>query len=235
MPTLSIVIPAYNEDRELPELLQGIRAQTYQPIEVIVADAHSTDQTCKVATAFGARVVDGGLPAQGRNRGAKAASGDILLFLDADAKFPDKFFLERALAEFVSRRLDIACPDIQATRGRLARLFFSAYNTYTHLLLSIHPHVIGTCIFVRRVFHEGLGGFDEAIKLAEDNDYGVRASKRGSFGFLHELIFTPPRRFERDGYLRSAAVYTLSGIHVLFFGPIRSDLFHYRFGYKKKV
>lgn len=234
MSSLSVVIPTYNEEPVLPALLDAISKQTLKPREVIVPDANSTDRTREIARNFGAVVVDGGLPAVGRNRGAERAGGDFIVFLDADAVLPDEGFFERALHEMVSRNLVIACPDITSTYGRRARFFFWMYSRFARLTVRRNPHAIGTCIFVRREIHERLGGFDETILYAEDNDYGRRAAHLGRFGYLDEVVKTPPRRFERDGYLRSAIINMLAELHIRWFGPIRRDIFRYRFGHSPR-
>jgi len=104
---LSIIIPAYNEEEYLPKLLKCIKNQTCKDYEVIVADADSKDKTRQVAKKHGCKIVKGGLPAVGRNSGAKIAKGDILLFLDADVWFDDNF-LKNAIDEFQKRKLDVA-------------------------------------------------------------------------------------------------------------------------------
>src|SRR5687767_6578001 len=102
---LSIIIPTYNEEEYLPFLLRSIQAQSYKDYEVIIADASSTDKTRAIAAEFGARVVQGGLPGAGRNRGAEAAKGENLLFLDADVILPDPWFLQMTVGEFEKRKL----------------------------------------------------------------------------------------------------------------------------------
>jgi len=234
MPSLSVVIPAFNEESVLPVLLEMISRQTLRPREVIVADANSTDRTREIARGFGAVVVEGGLPSVGRNRGAQRAGGDYLVFLDADAVLPDDGFFARSLAEMEARNLASACPDITATEGLRARVFFWIYTRFVRLTVRRHPHAIGTCIFIRRGVHEAIGGWDETIFYAEDNDYGHRASKLGTFGYLDEIVKTPPRRFERDGYVRSDVMNLLAELHIRFRGPIRTDIFKYRFGHSSK-
>ena len=81
---LSIIIPTKNEEKLLPLLLQSIKNQDIKYHEIIVADGGSTDRTCDIASNCGCEVVLGESPAKARNNGAKAASGDLLLFLDAD-------------------------------------------------------------------------------------------------------------------------------------------------------
>jgi len=80
---VSIIIPALNEENYLPKLLGSIKKQTFKDYEVIVADAHSKDRTREIARKFGAKIVDGGRPANGRNIGAKAASGEFLFFFES--------------------------------------------------------------------------------------------------------------------------------------------------------
>ena len=94
---VTIVIPALNEAHHLAELLPQILGQTLAPLEVLVADAGSSDLTAHTAQAHGARVVAGGRPAEGRNNGARAARGDWLCFLDADTRLPSPDLLERVV------------------------------------------------------------------------------------------------------------------------------------------
>ena len=104
---LSIIIPTYNEEKYLPKLLKCVKKQTYKNYEIIVADADSADKTRQIAKKYGCRVVKGGMPAIGRNNGAKAAKGDILLFLDADSLI-GKDFVKDSLKDIEIRKLDVA-------------------------------------------------------------------------------------------------------------------------------
>lgn len=67
---ISIIVPTKNEERYLPGLLKSIKKQTVQPYEIIVADAGSTDRTVEIAKKYGAKVIKGGIPQVGRNKGA---------------------------------------------------------------------------------------------------------------------------------------------------------------------
>ena len=101
-PTLTIVIPTLNEAERLPDLLGTLSRQTRRPDQIVVADAGSTDDTRTVAEQHGAQVVDGGKPAAGRNAGARVATGELILFLDADDELDDDF-VGSAVDEFEER------------------------------------------------------------------------------------------------------------------------------------
>ncbi len=236
-PMLSVVIPTMNEEALLPRLFASLARQTFRDYEVVVADNGSTDRTREIALAAGARVTDGGLPSVGRNRGVAAAKGDLLLFLDADVELPDATFLERMVREFELRGLDCATTFIEPLSERaLDAFFYGLYNSYVFATQKVFPHAHGFCIVARRSLHEAIGGFDQAVKLAEDHDYAQRAAKAGRFGVIPKLrIPVSTRRFTRDGHFRTAARYILCELHMLTLGSVKSDIFRYRFGYPKRA
>ena len=93
-PTLSVIVPARNEERNLPNLLGSLAKQDFSPTEVIVVDDNSTDATARVAREAGAKVIlSKPLPVGWRGKtwaclqGAEAAVGELLLFIDADTFF----------------------------------------------------------------------------------------------------------------------------------------------------
>lgn len=104
-PAASVIIPARNEARTIARLIRAVLEQAHsdRPVEVLVVDDGSTDDTPAVARAAGARVIElasrpgGGNPAMARNRGAVAATGNVLVFLDADC-LPGPGWLPRLLA-----------------------------------------------------------------------------------------------------------------------------------------
>jgi len=233
---LTIVIPTKDEEASLPRLLESIRRQTMQPAEIIVADAGSTDRTREIAESFGCRVVEGGMPGPGRNRGAKAAKSDILLFLDADVELRDPEFLERSVGEMLEKKFDIATVDVFPLSDQwIDHVIHKAYNVYVRAWGDVFPHAPGFCMFVRRDVHDRINGFDESITFCEDHEYAGRAAKIGSFGFLRSTkIPVSIRRMDRDGRLNIAVKYTLAEMHLAILGPIRHDKFKYTFGHHVK-
>lgn len=233
---ISIVIPTYNEEVYLPYLLRSIQGQTFKDFEIIVADAFSTDGTRAVAESFGARVVDGGKPGAGRNRGAEAARGELILFLDADVVLPDPWFLQMTVAEFQKRKFAAATCKIHPLSAKAVdQVFHEVYNYFMWVTAGIMPHAPGFCIFVRKDVHEAIKGFDEEIRLAEDHDYAERAGKVGKFGILKSYrIPVSVRRLDRDGRLNVAIKYLLCELHMRTRGAVKSDIFNYTFGYPRK-
>lgn len=231
---ISIVIITKNEEDFLPILLRSIKAQTVQPLEIIVSDANSTDRTREIARKFNCRVVDGGLPSVGRNRGAAIAKGRIILFLDADVKLRDKHFLARAEKEMETRRLDFAsCNVLPLSEKKIDHIFHDFYNVYSRVVLPFHAHAPGFCIFARRSKHDEMNGFDETIRFCEDHEYAVRCRKIGKFGFLNSVAaHVSVRRFDRDGRLNIAFKYFLGELHLMFLGPVRDNRFKYEFGHE---
>lgn len=232
---LSIVIPTKNEEDYLPILLKSIKSQTMQPLEVIVADAKSTDRTCEIAREFGCLVVDGGMPGPGRNRGAEAAHGEYLLFLDADVELVNPHFIENALEEIKRRGLDFAtCDVIPLSRRPVDRIFHEFYNKYSRLCAPLHAHAPGFCIFAKKSLHDKLGGFDETVVFCEDHHYAESCREYGTFGYLNSMkVHVSCRRLDRDGRLNIAIKYTLGELHLMTLGPVRHNGFRYEFGYKK--
>src|SRR5207247_821438 len=88
--SVSVIIPTWNEAKYLPALLDSLQNQTRSPLEILIADSESTDGTQDLAEARGALLVPGDPrgPGEGRNRGARAARGDVFLFVDADCITP---------------------------------------------------------------------------------------------------------------------------------------------------
>jgi glycosyltransferase involved in cell wall biosynthesis len=228
--TLSVIIPTLDEAQRLPRLLEALARQTRRPEQVIVADAGSTDRTRAVAIAHRARVVDGGRPAAGRNAGARAAAGDLLLFLDADDELDDDF-VATALEEFQDRELSVATSFVEPIERDPRNVFATeVVNLYLDAMQYVAPHAPGFCILVRRELHEAIGGFDETLVLAEDHDYVQRAAEHGKFRVLRSAsVATSMRRIEKEGLVRLAFKYLYCELYVVTGRPIREVPFDYEF------
>lgn len=229
----SVIIPTYNEAELLPGLLSDLGAQRGIEFEVIVADAQSTDRTREIARAAGARVVEGGLPAVGRNAGAAVATGDVLVFLDADVRIP-RAFLRRALSEMRAREVVAAtCPVKPISRLSIDRLVHNFANMFVRMNERNDPHAPGYCILIRADVFRTIDGFDESLKLAEDHDLVSRASRHGPFRMLMSTFLRVSiRRYQKEGRIAYALKAIKVGLYRAAVGEIEAEnpIVEYEFG-----
>lgn len=231
---LSIVIPAWNEEKYLPILLECINQQAYKDYEIIVADAASTDNTPKIARRYGCKIVKGGMPAVGRNNGAKAAKGEILLFLDADVQF-DENFIMKSIDEFKRRKLDVAGVYITpSSRKIIDKIYLGIFNCCIFVTQLFYSSAFGGGIFCKKWLHKKVSGFDDTIILGEDTDYVRRCAKFGKFRIMNNVkIYFSMRRFDKEGRIKLGFRYLLATLYSLSFSKIRTDLFKYNMKYKR--
>lgn len=234
---LSIIIPALNEEKYLPSLLNSIKRQDFSNYEIILADAGSRDKTVEIAKKYGCLVIKGGLPAKGRNEGAKVAKGDTLFFIDSDAVVPDGFF-DKAISEFKERKLNLASFRLTLIpKKKISSLLISLFYNFPMVLLqNVLAHAAMGILVKKKLFIE-TGGFDESIKLAEDHYFARCAIKnfKAKFGVLKSVkLMVSDRRFKTDGWFSTGFKFFLCEIYMIFAGPVRSDIFKYKFGHYKE-
>ena len=214
---LSIIVPAKNEEQYLPLLLDSIREQSYQDLEVIVADADSVDRTREVALERGCRVVEGGYPDEGRNNGAMHSSdkSDLYLFLDADVILPTPNYLEDCVREINERGLDVASGLIRPIKtGSFFRdiayeIFYWIHDFGIKSASKGKNPLMANVMFSKPEVHKKIGGF-KAFEFGEDSKYVRDAVKEGfSFGVVNEKnkVYISPRRLAQKGFFRMLGVY----------------------------
>lgn len=175
MATISIVIPARNAADELPQQLSALMPQAGHA-EVVVVDNGSDDRTAEVARSFGARVLDAS-ERQGRhfacNTGAAQATGDLLVFVDADDEVQPGFV----------DAMESALLDHDFVAGRLAPWPGSEADAVVQqdglLTLGWRPFVSGAAMGVTRGAFDGVGGFSEEMTFSEDVDLSWRLMAAG--------------------------------------------------------
>lgn len=189
--TISVVIPARNAQGTLGETLDSLLAQTRGDWQALVVDDGSTDGTAEVAQAHSARdrrisLLSDGRASEGasaaRNRGIAAATGDWLLFLDAD-DWIEAGFLQKMLA--VLERNDGARVAYSACRrvspdGQTGPLWLSAEVARApfEVLARQCPVVIHGFVLDRALIDE-IGGFDPGLRTCEDWDFWHRLARTG--------------------------------------------------------
>ena len=230
-PTISVVIPSYNESEYLPKLLECLKLQTFRDFEIIVADNNSDDGTPDIARSFGARVVAGGMPAEGRNHGAKASKGEYIFFFDSDVKIAQGF-LKNALKEMQARKAELAtCATFPLSNLSLDRFMHTVANFFVKINLENDPHAPGFCILVSRRVFDAVGGFNEKLTLAEDHDFVKRAAKHAPLVFLENVhLLVSVRRYRKEGRLDYMKKVVQITAYRMRHGEISDDTFEYKFG-----
>jgi glycosyltransferase involved in cell wall biosynthesis len=202
---ISIIIPAYNEEKLIVETLRCITeaAATLSArgwgTEMIVCDNNSSDRTLELAQAAGARVVFEPINqiARARNKGAEAATGEWLLFIDADSRPTPELFADLAdaiesgtvLAGGSTIRLDASHP--------AARMGSKLWNCISLITRSL----AGSFIFCEASAFRQLGGFNLELFASEELDLGKRLRKlarqcRKRIVILHKHpLVTSARKF----------------------------------------
>ena len=232
---LSIIIPTYNEEEYLPKLLYSIKEQEFKDYEIIIADAGSTDRTKEIAELAGIKVINGGLPAVGRNNGAKIAEGEYLLFLDSDVVL-SAGYLESAIEEFEEKKLGIAITQIiPLSDSNVDKVLHKFANFFMKRAESIKPHGAGCYgILTTKILHEEAKGFDEELDFGEDSDYIERIGKISTFKVLRNpRLLVSTRRLEKEGLKDLAFKYTKSTIYDFRGKKISAEELDYKFGHEK--
>jgi len=196
--TVSVIIPTYNHATFLPWALESVFAQTSHPLEVIVVEDGSTDETAEVLRVYEGRIRVLTQPNRGvaaaRNAGAAVASGELLAFLDADdAWLPAK--LERQVACFGGEPgvglVHCGVEEVDG-RGRQLRTRLDGLGGWVSMeMLLFRRGVIlggGSAAVIRRAAFLDVGGFDEALSTSADWDLYYRIARRYPVGFVPEVL-----------------------------------------------
>ena len=205
-PTVSVVIPAFNEATYIDRLLEALSDQTLENFEVIISDAESKDGTKEVVDSFKNKLdvkffeAPPKGPAFGRNQGAKHARGEWLLFLDADVYIDNQNFIEELLSKTITKGWNTSSAQLKVMPGSLLGKIGHSQAYLNIMSHTKHPIMQGYCMLTRREIFEKLNGFNEKIKYGEDNDYATRATSYG-LGFVKGTHYwVDPRRYQQEGF-----------------------------------
>ncbi len=224
---VSLVIPAYNEEKYIGECLQSVIRNAPDVFEIIVVNNGSTDTTKEVVSTF-ARVRLCNESKKGityaRQRGFLEATGDIIAYIDADTRMPHGWF-ETLTTQFTNN-LHLAClsgPYVYYDQGTFQQFLV---QIYWYLAIPIYRvvgfMVVGGNFAIRRKILEKMKGFDTTIAFyGEDTNIARRASEFGKVQFsIKFFIYTSARRLHGEGFLRVGYVYVVNFIsEALFHKP----------------
>ncbi len=231
MSSVSIIIPAFNEETSLGRTLRHLALLSPPPHEIIVVDGGSEDKTLAIAlgalSSFAPTIKLKILETQRRGRsvqmnyGAKSATGDILCFLHADTQVPDDLItlIEKTLTD-----VTVACGGFislmtgsQTTRwGTSLHNYLKTY--YAPLLFKPHLFFKGLrllfgdqVIFCRRDDFWDCGGFDETLPIMEDGDLCTKIVRKGSIRLVNRVVLSSDRRVAHWGAWKANAIYLYIG------------------------
>lgn len=195
-PLVTAIIPAYNAEAFVVEAIDSALSQTHRPLEVVVVNDGSTDQTPRLLEGYGDQIqvvhqANAGL-ASARNAGAQAARGDWLAFLDADDLW---------LPEKIERQVALTSPDVGliytdrynwGDRGDLPEVHgaMQAYpegDIFVALLLGGNFLTASSAMIRRGAFQE-LGGFSTEVPSVEDYDLWLRFAASGQVRVVREPL-----------------------------------------------
>lgn len=209
---VSIIIPCKNEEAYIGKLLDSLVLQNLTQIyEIIIADAGSTDSTLSIIESYkdkfhSVKVIKGGLPSVGRNLGAKAAKGSILLFIDADAYFKDKSIIKKSFRKFRKKKLELLGCLLNIENNFLVRLIYFFCNSVIRMSKLDKPFVVGTYFMISRDKFFELGGFDEELMHCEDYFLSKEINPK-KFSLVNRYVYTDDRRFKKMGFLNMVAYF----------------------------
>jgi glycosyltransferase involved in cell wall biosynthesis len=218
---LSIVIPAFNEAKNLPKIIEALRTQTSKNFEIIVVDNNSKDETFRIAKKMSDKVYkckkQGLSPA--RNFGAMKAKSEIVAFLDADL-IPAKTWVENIIEDFENDKKLTAVAsflhyDYRGLAGNLTingifLLYFYFCKISNRLGICQLPNPI---IAIRKDVFEKAGGFDDII--SEDHHLAIKLRKLknikcGSDRRMRVICST--RRMEKVGIFKTHWIWIKAGL-----------------------
>ncbi len=209
--SISIIIPAFNEAGYIGKTLESVfraSAEYSGKVEVIVVDNNSTDATGEIARLCGATVVfePKNQIARARNAGANAASGDYLIFLDADTTIHGNI-LDKVNDHLSSGLVIGGGTWVDPDSGWLARLMF---RVMVNDVLALKNVTIGPFIYCERAAFEQVEGFDEEFFAAEEFSFAKRLKRAGRksnkkwkiIGYDRDhRVITSNRKFQKFGGL----------------------------------
>ncbi len=203
---VSVVIPAYNEEKHIADTLKHVFAQTRPADEVIVVDNNSTDKTAEIAHNMGAKVIHETKQGQAhaRNTGFNSAKGDILARTDADSIVPPTWLadIEKAFSEtkdLVGLSGPIVYYDLNYTHAHIA-LLSNLFNNACKIIYG-NNIMIGPNSSLRKSAWEKIKHdvWSDDSLIHEDIDISIHLSKVGEVRFdTHLVVKTSGRRIKNN-------------------------------------
>jgi len=219
VPDVSIIIPVLNEEEVISGLIAELeKRKGERSIEIIVADGGSVDGTATRAAEAGARLVRcrGKGRARQMNEGAEHASGKVLYFLHADTLPPFHFPIH--IHNSVSQGADAGCYRLQFDEDHPLLRSFAWFTRFDLNWFRFGDQ----SLFIKREIFRDIGGFDESLKVMEDQEIVKRIRLRHKFHLMETSVITSARKYRMNGVLRLQLIFTL--IFLLYYFGVKQDV-----------
>jgi glycosyltransferase involved in cell wall biosynthesis len=200
---ISVVIPLYNKSATVVRAINSALQQTLPPVDVLVIDDGSTDDSCAVvAGKFGdavrlVRQHNAG-PSAARNHGARLCKGDVLVFLDADDELLPRCLEEHAACFNSDERVELSLTSVSKryADGHIAEEVLtqrteaddSHFIRYRGLRTAGVINVAACAIAIKKELFDRIGGFDEQLRCWEITDFLMRANVAAQTVGLHRTV-----------------------------------------------
>jgi glycosyltransferase involved in cell wall biosynthesis len=205
---ISIVIPARNEERFIKRTIESLKGTVAYPLEIIVVVNGSKDKTFEISKQYATKTLnfpEALGPSASRNKGARVATGEILVFLDADTEISDNA-IDEILKNFSLKTIGVCSAEVSKKikdKKLRAKIFF-AFKNFIHRA-KFYKGSIALIFCSKEVFLKA-NGFDEDMWVGELNDFIRRALEAGAeYKFLDNChVVTSLRRYEKKwGYAKA--------------------------------
>ena len=213
---ISVIIPAYNEEKYIHRALSSIKSQSFKDYEVIVVADSCTDRTAEIAKGYGCRVIKVKTRNLGKNQniGASKAKANILVFLFADTRVTNRYLEEiyHAVKNGFSRGRPIYFHDSKNPLIMNLHLFENLLKTQHY------PH---TYFITKECFNQVNGYSEHFNNCMEDIDFAGRINKFNSTYkgcVLKSKAFNSDRRFKKRGWVKEVVfqTYYLFFYHIIY-------------------
>lgn len=219
MQKVSIIIPTYNEEACLGELIESLNKLDPKPYEIIIVDGGSTDGTLDIIQSYSLEVIRSlklGRAAQ-MHAGAIQATGDILCFLHADTFAPNDLVRivqstladdAVALAGFRSVMTGTCNQNLTTAHNRIKTYYAPfIYSPYRTLFKGLRLLFGDQLIFCRKADYMASGGFNPSMMIMEEADLCIKMNRLGSIKQIGQKVYSSDRRVAKWGVMKANFIF----------------------------
>jgi glycosyltransferase involved in cell wall biosynthesis len=232
---ISLIIPVYMEESILEKILKVYNSELREKynFEVIVSDGGSTDSTISIANKYANIIVEHKEArrqtiAEGRNAGAKAATGSTFVFINGDTYPADANIFFNFIRNWADNKTKyskysaLACKVyVEKSEEKFSDIiFYNLFNSYVRFLNIIGIGMgRGECQIIKADIFKKVGGYNDNFAAGEDFDLYNRIKKIGKIAYTNDItVLESPRRFRKYGYIRVLYQWSKNALSVMIRG-----------------